>query len=44
VKDIAPLEKQPWPLWVSASADGKFVIYQQNDMLISNVMLLENFR
>jgi Tol biopolymer transport system component/DNA-binding winged helix-turn-helix (wHTH) protein len=44
VKDIVPLDKQPWPLWVSASADGKFVIYQQNDMLVSNVMLLENFR
>jgi len=44
VKDIAPLDKQPWPLWVSASADGKFVMYQQVDLLVSNVMLLENFR
>jgi hypothetical protein len=44
VKDIAPLDKQPWPLWVSASADGEFALYQQVDMEISNVMLLENFR
>lgn len=44
VKDIAPLEKQPWPLWISASPDAKSVLYQQVDMLVSNVMLLENFR
>ena len=44
VKDIATLDKQPWPLWISASADRKFVLYQQIDMLVSNVMLLENFR
>ena len=44
VKDIAPLTKQPWPLWVSASANGRFVLYQQIDMYVSNVMLLENFR
>jgi len=44
VKDITPLTKQPWPLWVSASANGRFVLYQQIDMYVSNVMLLENFR
>jgi hypothetical protein len=43
VKDIAPLDKQPWPLWVSASANGKFVLYQQIDMYVTNVMLVENF-
>jgi hypothetical protein len=44
VKDITPLDKQPWPLWVSVSADGKFALYQQIDMYVSNVMALENFR
>ena len=43
VKDVTLLEKQPWPLWISASADGRFVVYQQVDMEVSNVMLLENF-
>jgi len=44
VKDIAPLDKQPWPLWVSASAQGKFALYEQLDMEVSNIMSLENFR
>jgi Tol biopolymer transport system component/DNA-binding winged helix-turn-helix (wHTH) protein len=44
MKDIAPLDKQPWPLWVSASADGKSALYQHVDMDVSNVMALENFR
>jgi Tol biopolymer transport system component len=44
VKDITPLDKQPWPLWVSVSADGKFALCQQIDMYVSNVMALENFR
>ena len=44
VKDITPLDKQPWPWWVSATADGKSVLYQQVDMKVSNVMLLQNFR
>jgi Tol biopolymer transport system component/DNA-binding winged helix-turn-helix (wHTH) protein len=44
VKDVASLEKQSWPLSISASADGAFVVYQQADLEISNIMLLENFR
>jgi Tol biopolymer transport system component/DNA-binding winged helix-turn-helix (wHTH) protein len=44
ITDITPLEKQPWPLWISASADGSFVIYGQTDMYLSNIMLVENFR
>jgi hypothetical protein len=44
VHDIAPLEKQPFPLWLSVSADGKFALYQQLDVEVSNVMMLENFR
>jgi Tol biopolymer transport system component len=44
ITDITPLEKQPWPLWISASADGNFVIYGQTDMYLSNIMLVENFR
>lgn len=43
VKDITPLPKQPWPLWVSTSVDGKVVLYEQVDTEISNVMALENF-
>jgi hypothetical protein len=42
VKDISPLDKAT-SLWFRIR-NGKFVIYQQNDMLVSNVMLLENFR
>jgi hypothetical protein len=44
IADLTPLEKQPWPLWISASADGRFVIYGQLDMSVSNIMLVENFR
>jgi len=44
VRDITRLEKQPWHPRISASADGHFVLYQQLDMKVSNVMLLENFR
>jgi Tol biopolymer transport system component len=44
MKDMTPLDKQPWPLWVSASADGKSALYQHVDMDVSNVMALENFR
>ena len=44
ITDLAPSEKQPWPLWISASADGRFVIYGQLDMYVSNIMLAENFR
>lgn len=43
VKEVASLEKQPWPLWISASTDGRFVAYQQVDMAVSNIMLLDNF-
>jgi Tol biopolymer transport system component/DNA-binding winged helix-turn-helix (wHTH) protein len=44
VHEIAPLEKQGWPLWISASADGKFVLYRQVDLAVNNIMMLENFR
>jgi len=43
VKDVAPLGKQPWPLWISAAGDGHVVMYQQVDMTVSNIMSLENF-
>jgi hypothetical protein len=43
VKDVTSLEKQPWPLWISASADGRIVVYEQIDMEVSNIMLLDNF-
>jgi Tol biopolymer transport system component len=44
-KDLLALEKPvPWKSWISASADGKFVLYQQQDQVESNIMLLENFR
>jgi Tol biopolymer transport system component len=43
VKDVAPLSKQPWPLWISASGDGRVVMHQQVDMAVSNIMSLENF-
>jgi hypothetical protein len=42
--DITPLQKQPLRSRVSASEDGQVVLYQQVDMMVSNVMLLENFR
>jgi Tol biopolymer transport system component/DNA-binding winged helix-turn-helix (wHTH) protein len=44
IMDITPLQKQPWHSRVSASDDGQVVLYQQVDMMVSNVMLLENFR
>jgi Tol biopolymer transport system component/DNA-binding winged helix-turn-helix (wHTH) protein len=44
IRDVTPLQKQPWHPRLSASADGQFVLYQQIDMRVSNVMLLENFR
>jgi Tol biopolymer transport system component/DNA-binding winged helix-turn-helix (wHTH) protein len=40
--DVATFEK-PGD-WISASADGKFVLYDQFDDQESNIMLLENFR
>jgi Tol biopolymer transport system component len=30
--------------WISASADGKFVLYHQEDHQESNIMMLENFQ
>jgi Tol biopolymer transport system component len=45
IKDVATLERPvPWRSWISASADGRFVFYPQNDQDESNIMLLENFR
>jgi len=45
IKDVATLERPvPWRSWISASADGKFVLYTQNDQDEGNIMLLENFR
>jgi Tol biopolymer transport system component len=41
-KDVATFEK-PGD-WISASADGKFVLYDQFDHEENNIMLLENFR
>jgi hypothetical protein len=44
-KDVVSLGKPiPWMSWISASANGKFVLYQQQDQVESNIMLLENFR
>jgi Tol biopolymer transport system component/DNA-binding winged helix-turn-helix (wHTH) protein len=43
VAEVASLEKQDWPLSITASADGAFVVYQQVDLDTSNIMLLENF-
>ena len=42
VKDVATLEKPGE--WLSASVDGKFVLYNQFEHEESNIMLLENFR
>ena len=42
VRHVATLEKPGQ--WISASADGKFVLYDQFDNEKSNIMLLENFR
>lgn len=44
VAEVAALEKQSWPLSITSSADGAFVVYQQADLDTSNIMLLENFR
>jgi Tol biopolymer transport system component/DNA-binding winged helix-turn-helix (wHTH) protein len=44
ITDIAPLEKQPFPLWISASSDGQHLLYEQLDTEISNVMSVESFR
>jgi hypothetical protein len=43
INDLTALEKQPWPLWISASEDGKSVMYGQSDLFV-NIMLVENFR
>jgi len=42
VTDVVTLEKPGE--WISASADGKFILYHQIDDEESNIMLLENFR
>ena len=42
VRDVTKLEKPGE--WISAPADGKFVLYDQFDHEESNMMLLENFR
>jgi hypothetical protein len=42
INSIATIEKPGE--WISASADGKFVLYHQFDELESGIMLLENFR
>lgn len=45
IKDVATLKRPvPWRSWISASADGRVVLYPQQDQEESNIMLLENFR
>jgi hypothetical protein len=41
IRTVATIEKPGE--WISASADGKFVLYHQFDELESGIMLLENF-
>jgi Tol biopolymer transport system component/DNA-binding winged helix-turn-helix (wHTH) protein len=41
ISNVATIEKPGE--WISASADGKFVLYHQFDEGESNIMLLENF-
>jgi Tol biopolymer transport system component len=43
VKQLAVLDKEP-PFWVTASKDGKVVIFDHPGQEESHVMLMENFR
>ena len=42
VKRISKLDKLPF--WLSASADGKAVVYEHLDQESSHIMLLKNFQ